>query len=234
MTHHRVNPELREQVAGSCIDFLTFILLQHGEGRHWTQAQHLLKGIALSVRTPAQRRQLIQFQRGQQRLYRAVDKGLSEAGYAGMLARDLLASLQQAQRQLVENFAVADTDTQALDQTAHQSATIQLADQLLTGHWYRFSDRPASGPIELKLAWTSRGFARALFVDASGTRRRMEYADTLEKSFGRNQLLLLSPDAKPTSASALQSVFHQLRLNALRKKFDGRSANPRRPELRIC
>jgi hypothetical protein len=234
MTHHHVSPELREQVAGSCIDFLTFILLQHGEGRHWVQAQHLLKGIALSVRTPAQRLQLIQFQRGQQRLFRAVDKGLSEAGYAGMLARDLLASLQQAQRQLVENFAIADSDAQPLEQAAHPSAPIQLADQLLTGHWYKFSDRPDSGPIELKLAWASRGFARALFVDASGSRRRLEYADTLEKSIGRNQLLRLSPDTKPTSGSALQSVFHQLRLNALRKKFDGRSANPRRPELRIC
>ncbi len=233
MSHYRVNGEILDQLSGSCIDFLAFILLQHGEGRHWVQGQHLLKGIALSVQGQLPRQQLVQFQRGQQRLYNAVARGLEESGYRGMLANDLLASLSQAQQRLIAEFAVTDTPVRNPTKT-RPGYGFHLLQQLQVGHWYQFHDRPRSGPILLKLAWCSEGWTRVLFVDASGTRRRLEYADTLAQSLQRKQVLSFGANPTQSSDTVLDAVLHQLRLDALRRKFSSQRVRTGRPELKIC
>lgn len=221
-----VHPALRDYVSGPCTDFLTYILLQHGEDRHWTQALRLLKGIALSIRGQLPREQLIQFQRGQQRLYKAVSKGLEETGYEGMLARDLLDCLRQAQQHLVELLALPERGhPEAATQPGGSRHNASL-DQLEVGQWYRFQDRPQSGPIQLKLAWHSEGCARALFVDAGGTRRRLEYADALAKALANGQLQPALLPAPQYSEQVLRSTLHQLRLNSLRQRFSHRPQNP--------
>ncbi len=233
MSQFRVNYEIHEQLSGSCIDFLAFVLLQHGEGRHWVQAQHLLKGIALSVQGQLPRQQLVQFQRGQQRLYNTVRRGLEDSGYQGMLANDLLTSLNQAQQRLIEEIAATDTPVRSPGKM-RPGYGFHLLDQLQTGHWYQFRDRPRSGPIVLKLAWCSEGRARALFVDASGARRRLEYADTLARAFQHDQVRSLGASPTQSSDAALDAVLHQLRLDALRERFSQQRPRAGRPELKIC
>lgn len=233
MTQYRISAETHDQLSGSCIDFLAFMLLQHGDGSKWNQAQHLLKGIALSVQGQLPRQQLVQFQRGQQRLYNVVRQGLEESGYSGMLATDLLESLAQAQRRLIEDLAVSDTPVRSANRI-QPGQGFHLLEQLQTGHWYQFSDRPRSGPILLKLAWCSKGWARAMFVDASGARRRLEYADSLAKALRHKQLRAVQTNPGQSIDTVLDSILHQLRLDALRRKFAPQAARSSRPELKIC
>lgn len=233
MSQYRVSAETHDQLSGSCIDFLAFILLQHGDGRQWVQAQHLLKGIALSVQGQLPRQQLVQFQRGQQRLYNVVRRGLDESGYSGMLATDLLETLSRAQRRLIEDLAVSDTPVRNNART-QAGQGFHLLEQLHIGDWYQFSDRPRSGPILLKLAWRSKGWTRAMFVDASGVRRRLEYADTLANALRLKQLRAMEHSPGQSSDTALDAILHQLRLDALRRKFSHQDARSGRPELKIC
>ncbi len=233
MSQYRVSAETHDQLSGSCIDFLAFILLQHGDGRHWIQAQHLLKGIALSVQGQLPRQQLVQFQRGQQRLYNVVRRGLEESGYSGMLATDLLETLSQAQRRLIQDLAVSDTPVRN-NPRIQAGHGFHLLEQILIGHWYQFSDRPRSGPILLKLAWRSKGWTRAMFVDASGVRRRLEYADTLANALRLKQLRAAELSPGQSTDTALDAILHQLRLDALRRKFSHKDTPSNRPELKIC
>jgi hypothetical protein len=233
MSQYRVSAETHDQLSGSCIDFLAFILLQHGDGRQWIQAQHLLKGIALSVQGQLPRQQLVQFQRGQQRLYNVVRRGLGESGYRGMLATDLLETLSEAQRRLIHDLAVSDTPVRN-NPRIQAGHGFHLLEQLHIGHWYQFSDRPRSGPILLKLAWRSKGWTRAMFVDASGVRRRLEYADTLASALRLKQLRASELSPGQSSNTALDAILHQLRLDALRRKFSHKDARSNRPELKIC
>ena len=233
MSQYSVTGEIHERLSGSCIDFLAFVLLQHGEGRHWVQAQHLLKGIALSVQGQLPRQQLVQFQRGQQRLYNAVRRGLEESGYQGMLANDLLASLNLAQQQLIEQIAATDAPLRNPGKV-RPGYGFHLLNQLEIGHWYHFHDRPRSGPILLKLAWRSAGWTRVLFVDASGAKRRLEYADTLALSLQRKQVRSLGAEPTQSVEAALDTILHQLRLDALRQRFSQQRPRAGRPELKIC
>lgn len=236
LLHYQVDRTLGAHLNGPCTDFMTFILLQHGQGRHWTQAQHLLKGIALSVKGELPKGQLIQFQRGQQRLYNAVAKGLAETGYEGMLAQDMLASLRLAQQQMVQQLALAEPEPdystrQVTDDSAHAR---QQLEGLQTGQWYLFADRPQLSPILLKLAWRSDGCGRALFVDASGTRRRLEYADSLARAMDKEQLQSSTLPSRRHSGEALDTILHQLRLNALRHKLKRKPRPARKIKLKIC
>ncbi len=234
LMQYQVGRGCRDHLRGPCTDFLTFVLLQHGQGHQWNQAQHLLKGIALSVKGQLPTEQLIQFQRGQQRLYNAVGKGMAETGYGGMLAQDMLASLRQSQQQMVQKLAVADTPHSQQRLPDDAIASRQALDQLQTGQWYLFTDRPRSGPILLKLAWYSEGFGRALFVDASGVRRRLEYADTLARALDKDQLQLALLPCQGCSGKALDTILHRLRLNSLRNKFSPKPPVTRKVELKIC
>ncbi len=236
LQHYQVDHGLGSHLVGPGTDFLTFILLQHGQGRHWTQAQRLLKGIALSVKGELPKGQLIQFQRGQQRLYNAVARGLADTGYEGMLAQDMLASLRLAQQQMVQQLALAEPkpDYSSRQVTDDSALARQQLEALQTGQWYLFADRPHMSPILLKLAWRSDGCGRALFVDASGTRRRLEYADSLARAIDKDQLQSSTLPSRRHSGEALDTILHQLRLNALRHKLKRKTGPARKIKLKIC
>lgn len=231
---HQVNPQLSEHLSGPCIDYMTYILLQHEEGRYWTQALRLIKGIALSVRDQLPAQNLIQFQRGQQRLFNTVRKTLIESGYEGMLAQDLLASLQKAHQQVLHSLARGTGIEENNSEGAANRDDASTLQRLVVGQWYRFEDRPHYGGIQLKLAWHSQGCARALFVDASGKRRRLEFADTLLRTLGSGDLREANLPSTRHSEDVLQAVLHQLRLDSLRRRFSNRPGTAGIIQQKIC
>lgn len=219
----QVNRHVMSQLRGPCTDFLAFVLLKHGHSSYWTSAVRLLDGIALSVRSRLPREQLVQFQRGQQRMLNVVRQSLFDAGYRGVLARDLVKSVRSAQIEALK--LLAETDTTSTEQVNEELETpVHNLDTLRVGRWYQFSDiagiqAAGAQSVNLKLAWISSRSDRYMFVDANGINRRLESADTLEASLAKALVLPAALPHKQHSESTLNGILHELHLASLRNKF---------------
>jgi hypothetical protein len=216
-------------------DYLTFILLRHGEeSAPWQEGLDAVEDMIWSIQPKADAGERNRLMLLQEPLQARVQNALETIAYDQSKSNKLLEALNQSQMLALQNLvtesvapekraeieadAVAELGEEPLpDLSDITEAEQDLVDKLRTiefGTWMEFDELDQSRNVRAKVAWYNARTSRYMLVDRSGKQLAVKSGLDMARLILAGHARMIAGSTKPFFERALDNILARLKVSA--------------------
>ena len=215
-------------------EYLTFVLLRHGEqSRSWQQALQVIEDILWSVTPKSSPEDKNRLMLMQEPLQDALKQGFNSIAYDPAKANKLLDAIREihhislqnratqaapaAVRNEIESTAVGHEEAHAEQLQPQTPEERELVDKLRMvefGTWMEFDELDNQRNQRVKIAWFNSKTLQYMLVNRAGKQAAVLSAVEIARHMLSKNARMISGTAKPFFERALENIFARLQANA--------------------
>jgi len=215
-------------------EYLTFVLLRHGErSEPWQQALQTIDDVLWSVTPKSTAEEKNKLMKMQEPLQDALKHGFNSIAYDAAKANKLLDAIREihhislqnratqaapaAVRDEIESTAVGHEEAHAVQlqpQTPEERELVEKLRMVEFGTWMEFDDLDNQRNQRVKIAWFNSKTLQYMLVNRAGKQAAVLSAVEIARHMLSKNARMISGTAKPFFERALENIFARLQANA--------------------